>query len=158
MISIGIDPDIDKCGVAIMIGGKLTSLQSMDFMELLAGIRGNFEYRIVQIMGTDSFNPVTYYVEDVELINVTWNRPGLNQATKLKVAQNVGMVKAVGRLIKQALVRFGQNYELIPPLKGYLKRGKKDAEFFNKLMGWSGRSNADNRDAALLLYPFLKKA
>ncbi len=44
MIQIAIDPDINKCGVATMINGKLTSLESMDFIEVLAGIQGNFQY------------------------------------------------------------------------------------------------------------------
>ncbi len=157
MIRIGIDPDINKSGVAIMINGKLTSLQSMDFHDLLYAIQGNFERRFKQTITGDLSTDVAFYVEDVELIKTVWGRSDMTQAGKIKLAQNVGMVKAVGRLIGQQFKRCEIDFTLIPPLKGYLKRGKKDAEFFNKLMGWSGRSNADNRDAALLLYPFLKK-
>lgn len=157
MIRIAIDPDIEKCGVATMINGKLTSLESMELLELLDGIQGNFKYRLEQTIGGDLANNVGYYVEDVELIKPTWARQNVNANTMLKIAQNVGMVKAAGRIIGQQFKRCEIPFTLIPPLKGYLKRGKKDTEFFNRLMSWPGRSNADNRDAALLLYPFLKK-
>lgn len=160
MIRIGIDPDINKSGVAIMVDGRLKSLESMGFHDLMDGIRGNFEYRLKPTMTGDLSSNVAFYVEDVELIKTVWdrprirNQPDITQPAKIKIAQNVGMVKAVGRLIGQQFERCEIPFTLIPPLKGYLKRGKKDAEFFNRLMSWSGRSNADSRDAALLLYEF----
>lgn len=157
IIRIGIDPDIDGSGVAIMIDGKLDSLHLIGFHDLLDEIEANFEYTINTPMTQDILDNMEFYMEDVELINTVWDRPGINQSVKIKIAQNVGMVKAVGRLIKTQFERCYIMHTLIPPLKGYLKRGKKDAKFFNKIMGWSGKSNADNRDAALLLHPFLKR-
>lgn len=157
MIRIGIDPDINKSGVSIMINGKLRVMKSMSFYDLIKNIENNFHRELDCFLSRNHIIKVHYYVEHVELIKTVWNRKGMSQAAKIKVAQNVGMVKAVGRLIGQKLDESKREYELIPPLRGHLKKGKKDAEFFNRLMEWSGRSNADNRDAALLLHPFLNK-
>jgi len=158
MIRIGIDPDIDKSGVAIMINGELKCLINLPFHGLMQTIADNFEDYTTQCDTVlHDPNEVHYYIEHVELIKTVWDRPGMTQAGKIKLAQNVGMVKAVGRLIGQKLDECGRDYKLIPPLKGFFKLGKTDAKFFNSLMGWTGRSNADNRDAALLLCPFLKK-
>lgn len=160
MLRIGIDPDIDKSGIAIMQDGKLIKLFNANFLDLFELIKNGFVDYNLRIDYQKYFmtQEAIIYVEDVELIKTVWDRKKkMSNAAKMKLAQNVGMVKAVGRLIGQKLEGLHRPYKLIPPLKGYLKCGKDDTAFFNNLMGWSGRSNADNRDAALLLYPYLKK-
>ena len=45
----------------------------------------------------------------------------------------------------------GADVQLVKPLQGPAKRqAKADAEYFNRITGWAGRSNSDTRDAALL--------
>jgi len=133
---IGIDPDLDKCGVAFIDAGAVVSLHALDFFAVLEMIAQN--------------PTAEFVIEDVEFNKPTFNR-GLNQSKNLKVAQNVGMVKAVARLLTEALKRAGVKYKAVPPLKGHMKNSaKKDAKYFNKITGWTGISNEDKRDAALL--------
>jgi hypothetical protein len=67
------------------------------------------------------------------------------------------MVKAIGSKITEMLQYHHCNYLLVSPIKGLLKKTKKDAALFKKLTGWTGRSNADNRDAAMLIYKYKTK-
>ena len=145
MIHIGIDPDLQKSGVAIMENGEYKEIVCLAFPELLELI---FESK------NDS--GVLFVVEDVNKHKPTFFRPGLNQATKNTVSQRVGMVKAVGQKIVEMLEFNNVPYELCPPIKGTLKKCKDDAELFNKLTGWTGKTNADKRDAAMMIFKYKK--
>ncbi len=134
---IGIDPDLEKSGIATVIDGKLITLDTMGFFELTDFI---LEHKHV----------AHFIVEDVEHDKTTYHRPGANQAAMRKIAQNVGQVKAIGRLLGVYLSDCDAQFTLIKPLKGRVKKAKKDAEYFNEITGWKGRSNQDKRDAALL--------
>jgi len=134
---IGIDPDLEKSGIAIVTDGKLTALGTMGFFELTEYI---LEHKHV----------AHFVVEDVEHDKTTYHRPGANQAAMRKIAQNVGQVKAIGRLLGVYLNGCDAQFTLIKPLKGHAKKAKNDANFFNQLTGWQGKSNQDKRDAALL--------
>ena len=134
---VGIDPDLDKSGVATVAAGSLSTLDSLSFFELIAFIQ---EHRLV----------ARFVLEDVEHDKATYYRPGTTQAGMRKIAQNVGQVKAIGRLLAKYLQECGADFILVKPLQGYLKKAKNDAEYFNRLTGWVGRSNQDKRDAALL--------
>jgi len=133
---IGIDPDLVKSGVAVTEGGKILTLDAIRFFELCRFI-------------DEHKHQCVFHLEDVESNKPTFQR-NVNQSAMRKIAQNVGQVKAVCRLLVEYLDGAGANYKLIKPLVGHVKRAKKDAEFFNKLTGWQGRSNEDKRDAALL--------
>jgi len=143
VLRIGIDPDLQASGIAIMEDGKLTDLTNLSFHQLMTFI--------------ECHPQAIYSVEDVEALKPTFQRKKVTQAGMLKIAQNVGQVKAVGRLIVLKLEDLGLVHELIKPLRGQVKKAKTDAKFFNQLTGWDSRSNADNRDAALLLLRYLKK-
>ncbi|WP_028471307.1 hypothetical protein [Neptunomonas japonica] len=134
---IGIDPDLEKSGVATVLDNKIVALDAMSFFELITFI--NEHIRVAR-----------FVVEDVEHDKATYYRPGTTQAGMRKIAQNVGQVKAIGRLLANYLRDSDADYILVKPLKGHLKRAKKDSEFFNQLTGWVGRTNEDKRDAGLL--------
>ncbi len=134
---IGIDPDLEKSGVATVINGKLTTLDAMPFFELTEFI---LEHK----------HSAHFIVEDVECDKATYHRPGTSQAGMRKIAQNVGQVKAIGRLLGVYLNGCGAQFTLVRPLKGSIKKAKKDAKLFNRITGWKGTSNEDKRDAALL--------
>lgn len=135
-IRIGIDPDLDKSGVAYVDGNILVSLGGYTFFDMLALIDQNLSAHFV--------------IEDVEFNKPVFARHGTNPAVREKIAQNIGMVKAVARLLIMYLEREGVKFTKVPPLRGTVKQAKTDAKLFNRLTGWTGRSNADNRDAALL--------
>lgn len=136
-MKIGIDPDLVKSGVAVAEDGKLRSLQALSLFELTRFIDQHKD-------------AAEFILENVEYDKTTYIRPGTNRQQMLKIAQNVGMAKGTCRHIDEYLRDCGATYRKVKPLTGQVKRAKGDAEFFNQLTGWTGRSNEDKRDAALL--------
>jgi hypothetical protein len=134
---IGIDPDLVKSGVAVVVDGSLLTLDALSFFELIKFI-------------DEHKHQARFVLEDVEHDRVVYHRKGSNQAVMRSISQKVGMVKAIGRLLKEYLEGAGADYVLVKPLQGQLKKAKKDAEFFNRLTGWDGKSNEDKRDAGVL--------
>ena len=144
ILRIGVDPDLTGSGVAVMVNGEITSLHTMPFFDLLDFI--------------DNHQQAIFSVENVNANKALYaTHNGKGARVREKIAQNVGQVKAVGRLIAEYLDRNKCVYELVTPLKGLPKQAKTDATLFNKLTGWEGRSNADNRDAAMLLFRYMNK-
>ena len=139
---IGIDPDLVKSGVAVVDNGELVRLYAMSFPELV-------EFAKCQHL-SNSQN-IEFIVEEVEADKTTYQRQGTNQHQMRKIAQNVGQVKGVKRVLVECLQHEGIPVRLVKPLKGhYKKKAKQDAKFFNQLTGWAGNSNEDKRDAGLL--------
>lgn len=132
---IGIDPDLRKSGVAVVVSGRIEALYSLDFFQLQNLIDGEMQ--------------AVFLVEDVESNLPVFNRR-LTVRQNLKVAQDVGRVKGVARLIFEYLIRCNRQYLRVKPLKGHLKKCKTDASRFQQLTGWKHSSNGDQRDAALL--------
>ena len=135
---VGIDPDLVKSGVAVARGGSLVHIDALSFPDLL---------RFVKEMAPDQ--PVVI-IEDVETDSTTYHRGGTNARQHARIAQNVGQVKGVKRVLVECLIAEGVNVEQVKPLRGPIKRAKNDAAYFNKITGWTGRTNEDKRDAALL--------
>lgn len=134
---IGIDPDLVKSGIALVLDGRLVNLQSVPFFELL------------QVIELERDKGAHFVVEDVEANKPTFQR-NVKPAQMRKIAQNVGQVKAVARLIREYLDYIGASYTMVKPLVGMPKVAKKDAKVFARLTGWTGRCNEDQRDAAML--------
>ncbi|MCV6612427.1 MAG: hypothetical protein OIF55_16825 [Amphritea sp.] len=133
---IGIDPDLVKSGVAVTEGGEILTLDALRFFDLCQFI-------------DEHKHQAVFHLEDVECNKSVYQR-NTSQAGMRKIAQNVGQVKAIGRLLVEYLKGAGAEYKLVRPLVGPIKKAKKDAEFFNRQTGWAGKSNEDKRDAALL--------
>jgi len=136
---VGIDPDLVKSGVAITRAGGLVHLDALRFPELLEFVRELLPEQPLII------------VEEVEADKTTYHRPGTNARQHGRIAQNVGQVKGVKRVLVECLQSMGVDVVLVKPLNGPVKkRAKGDAEYFNKVTGWTGRTNEDKRDAAML--------
>ena len=147
MIIIGIDPDMIASGVAVAQsddrGKRLLHLQSIKLPKLLA---------FIKIYAADSV--------EIKLENPAANKSvftrniagAKNQrAVKDAIAMKVGKVMATTHHIRELLESAGYTVKMVTPLKGPLKRqAKDDANYFNKVTGWTGRSNQDQRDAALI--------
>lgn len=136
-MKIGIDPDLVKSGVAVAVDGSLLTLDGLPFFELIKFI-------------DEHKHQALFVLEDVEHDRAVYHRGGASRLVMLNIAQKVGQVKAIGRLIKQYLEGAGADYVMVKPLQGHLKKAKKDAAFFNQLTGWDGKSNEDKRDAGVL--------
>lgn len=139
---IGIDPDLVKSGVAVSFNGSLSQLYALSFPELL---------EFAKAKHVEHGNRVEFIVEEVEADKTTYNRKKTNEHQMRKIAQNVGQVKAVKRVLVECLQHEGIPVRLVRPLRGeYKKQAKNDAKYFNRITGWTSGSNQDKRDAALL--------
>jgi len=138
MLIIGIDPDLEASGVAVVRHGRLVNMDSLDFFSLLDFI-GRYKDEAV------------FAVENVELNKSLYAKHGGKKAkVRERIGQNIGQVKAIARLIEQYLIRIDAHHVMVAPLKGRFKKAKINREYFNQLTGWTGTSNADKRDAALI--------
>jgi len=144
MITIGIDPDMIASGVAVATGKTIKQLLKVKLPKLIATI---------QAIGAPG--EVVIKLENPEANKTVFTRDiagAKNQrAVKDAIAMKVGKVMATTYHVKELLEDAGYQVKMITPLKGPLKRQAKDnAEYFNKVTGWTGRSNQDQRDAALI--------
>lgn len=160
MIRIGIDPDLTKSGVATVVNNEIVTLKSMGFSEL------------IEFVISKSHLPCAVLLEDVDnkkpvfpkrlrlsakgqnpLLAYVGHAPsqsGSNAKVNMSIAEDLGKVKATARLIKEVLEDKGIKVTLVKPLRGPIKKAKDSSVDFNKITGWTGRSNADTRDAALI--------
>lgn len=135
---IGIDPDLEKSGVAMVRDGQIVDLECLDFFNLL---------KFIELYSGEAI----FAVEDVEANRALYGKHNKQQQrVKEKISQNIGQVKAVSRLIEQWLKRLDCRYHMVTPLKGRFKQAKNDKAYFTRLTGWKGPSNADKRDAGLI--------
>ncbi|WP_052749423.1 hypothetical protein [Rheinheimera mesophila] len=139
MLIVGIDPDTKKHGVAVVKDGiiqQLYTLGNKSLIELLTDLARQHQLRIK--------------MEDINAFKPVIHRSGQSRNQMMKIAQNIGAVKYAAELLVHELASAGFSVEMVLPLQGARsgKRYKSDA--FNRLTGWNGKSNADNRDAAMI--------
>lgn len=131
---IAIDPDMKKPGVCFLDDdGDITHLCSMTIPDLVHQIH--------------TFKDADYVLEDVNKIGAIYqhNRRA-NASVGLKIAQNVGMVKAAGTIICDLITDITGKPPALSPV-GLGKQVKKNAKLFKELTGWQGKTNEDMRDA-----------
>ena len=135
-IIIGIDPDSKAHGVAVYNNGELTILKSMPLMEL------SFELRSYNM----PLGSVEVHIEDVCATSAAFNARDrkTNINVKLKMAQHIGMCKQA----QVELERVCEWYKIKVVHHKISKMWKKDKSQFEKVTGWTGRSNEDTRSAA----------
>lgn len=141
---VGIDPDLKKSGVAVVSDGKL---QTLDVLKLLDLIEFISEHK----------HCAHFVIENVNHDKATYIRPGTNKNVMQNISQKVGMVKAIGAVLEEILTDLGAEFTSMKPLRGSVKKAKNDAELFNRMTGWEGKSNQDKRDAALLALSYTGK-
>lgn len=143
---IGIDPDLTASGVALVEGNKIIRLERVAVPELVEWI---------SLASAKVGGDLVIRMEDPNLIKPTFPRAlpkaKNKQAVMNSISQKVGQVKAVATIIMQLLEHAGHHVKPVRPLQGAMKHlAKRDAKYFNQLTGWDGRSNEDQRDAALI--------
>lgn len=134
-IVLGIDPGINT-GVAVFIDGRLTRLETIHPAEVAAYI--------------EKAQPARVVFEDSRLQSHVWTNSH-SRAAAAKMSRNVGEVDAWCRLIAHACGKLGIPAHGVSP-KG--KGAKMDADSFRELTGWQGRTNAHERDAAMVCWPY----
>jgi hypothetical protein len=128
---IGIDPDVEKNGVAVYENKKLVALRNLKFTELCEFILNNKE--------------AVYAIENVMDITATFKKQyATTQGAVRKVSYSVGRNAQVGYHLIDFLDHHHIPYKLLPIAKHW----KKQQETFKRFTGWSGRSNEETRSAA----------
>jgi len=137
-IIIGIDPDSKAHGVAVYNDGELVALESNDLMTLLKGI---------SVIENNPANIIEVHIEDVNGVSAAFGaRDGKgNIHVKLKIAQHIGMCKQAQIELERWL---GYKKDIKVVKHKISKVWKKDKAQFEKVTGWTGRSNEDTRSAA----------
>jgi len=143
-IIIGIDPDSDKHGVAIYEDGKLIGLERLGLM----GVQGLLNSFRVSHPGIDD---IEVHIEDVCANNAIF-RAGANQRVNMSIARRLGMVQQSQSELERMLIRF----HIVTTKHKISKMWKKDKTQFEKVTGWTGRSNEDTRSAAYFGFLGLK--
>ena len=138
MIYIGIDPDVDKSGVAYYDSkSKVLELSNLTFFEL-------YEYlQFARVKG--EFKVV---IEAGWLNKSNWHKKEKgSSALNAKIGQHTGANHEVGRKIVEMCEYLEIDFKLVRPTKKKLK-----ADAFRKITGIIGRTNQEQRDAGMLVF------
>ncbi len=142
-VVIGIDPDAKKHGVAIYIDGKLTDLLMNDLMDLMDTIKKHQEW-----IGFDSSSnsSIAIHMENVCANNAVF-RGGHSVQVQQSLARRLGMCQQSQVEIERLAESMG-----VPVVKHKIskkwKSPRQGKAEFERLTGWTGRSNEDSRSAA----------
>lgn len=134
---VGIDPGSNRHGVAIYNNRKLQSLHNMQAPEIID------TYRYLDCL---------FVIENVTANKGVYGRN--DQQTKKaqgKVGQNVGACKQAQVELMRWLDHYSIPYVLYKPQAGNWAE-TKNKPIFERITGWGGKSNRDNRSAAFFGY------
>ena len=134
-VIVGIDPGIHT-GLAVFQQGDLVELATIHPAMIRAAL--------VQ------WSPKRVVFEDSRLQGHAWTTHAA-RAAALKMARNIGEVDAWCRLIVEHCAELNIVAHGVSP-KG--KGAKMDADSFRELTGWQGRTNAHERDSAMVAWPY----
>lgn len=132
---VGIDPDIDKSGIATLTENKRLEMTNLTFVETLGFIR---QYK--------SIIKCVYIEAGWNIKKSNWHG-AKNMSTAARVGKNVGENHATGKLLYQCIEAEGLKVVAVKP-----NSRKLDAEQFEKLTKYKGRTNQETRDAAMLIF------
>lgn len=147
---IGIDPDVDKNGVALLdCNTRTLSVTTLTFPDLLDYLQ--YQKRQAEVGGRN----VIVAVEAGWMNHGNWHlkyRDNRNVAVAKGVHQ--GRNEQVSRIIGQMCERYGLSYEFIRPLRKCWQgeNGKITHDELAYFTGLRGRTNQEGRDAALIAW------
>ena len=133
---IGIDPDLDKSGFAVINDGRYVQICS----EFLWDV---FDQLLNFNLGVERDDMV--YIEDGRLTKGTWHKHG---------QKNVGKNQAICKLLVEFCKAHSIPYTQLKPA-GYSDMFK-NVDVFKAATGWVERTNEDARAAAAMIFKFKK--
>ncbi|WP_020209024.1 hypothetical protein [Gilvimarinus chinensis] len=137
-VVIGVDPDSERHGYAVYLDGKLKVCTTATTVEIIV------EHLPVWLEQGD----VIFSIENVMANQFVYRRnKKQTKAAESKVAMSIGRCQNAQMELMRWLDHYGVPYVLYKPQRG----NWADADnkpLFEKLTGWTGRSNADGRSAA----------
>lgn len=138
-IVIGVDPSASKHGIAVYIGGKLEHLLNLELMEIHQMLIHDFN---------SDFDNIAFVIEDVKANKAVWHGRSQNKLAFGMTSQNVAKCKQAQIELEKMLKFLGVKYVN----KSISSQWKKSKGLFEKITGWKGSSNKDNRSAAYFGY------
>ncbi|OBC76624.1 hypothetical protein A7907_03585 [Acinetobacter baumannii] len=135
-IIIGIDPDLEKSGVAVL-GQSHFELKNLNFAE------------VVELFKAEQ-DLIKKVVIEAGWLNKKANfRSGANKsiAVNEQISRRVGENHATGKLLVQMAKHMGLAVIEVKPTKA-----KINSEDFKRITGWQGRTNQEQRDAGMLIW------
>ncbi len=139
-ITIGIDPDIDKCGVALyskQAGITLSMLHLWEVFDVIRAVHADGYLRYVCIEAGHKEKKSNWHKS---------NSAAIAQA----IGRKVGLNNAIGRLLEDFCKEQGFPYELAP-VAGY---SNVDAKRFEAVTGYKGRTNPETRAAGMIAFVY----
>jgi hypothetical protein len=139
MILIGIDPDVNKSGVArynkLNKELGLTTLTFFELFDYLSYEKGKIDIKIL--------------IEAGWLNKSNWHTENKNKYISTMIGNRTGANHETGRKIVEMCEYLKLKYELIIP-----KKSKVNHEYFKKLTGITSKTNQEERDAAMLVWGY----
>lgn len=137
---VGIDPDLDKSGVALL-GDNGLQLINLTFFDLCSVLE--IERKKIKKVYVEA----GWLNKKSNFHNIDKNMPIYKRlAICEKVAKNVGENHATGKLIVEMAKGIGLEVVLVKPTSK-----KLDQNQFKKITGYGKRTNQEQRDAAMLI-------
>lgn len=133
---IGVDPDSVKHGVAIYHHKKLVELLNLELMGLME--------KALEIKATGE--TVIASVENVSENPSIWHNQDGNKRSFGKTSYNVGKCAQAQCEVSRMFKHIGIEQKLKKVSKKW--KSQNERAIFEKVTGWSGRSNEDTRSAA----------
>jgi len=150
-IILGIDPDSKAHGVAVYFNGKLEELHSLNLMDLHQLIDDNL-IGIANDLGLD----IEVHIEDVKANNAVFMKPQKMTQKLLGEAKARGRTLGMCQQAQTEVERLIDTWDIKVVKHKISKMWKKDKAQFEKVTGWTGRSNEDTRSAAYFGFLGLK--
>ena len=146
---IAIDPDVQESGVAtLVVSTRLLVTKRMAFPVLLDFMREQRAWATINGM------TMCVVVEAGWVNRPNWHIAGRNARTAAAIGKQTGRNHEVGRLLVEMSRHYGIETIEQPPFRKCWqgKDGKITAEELRAVTGLTGRTNQDERDAALMAW------
>lgn len=141
-IIIGCDPDSNKSGMAFYVNSELCMLECMSLINIYV------EFESIAEQWADK--EIELHIENVN--GISSNAFSVNKKdslpVKLKKAEHVGKCKQAQIEIE----RIAEHFNIKVVHHRVSKQWKKNKGMFEKVTGWTGRSNEDSRSGAYMGY------
>ena len=145
-IIVGIDPDSERHGFAAYVDGKLTVCATATTAEIV----------MEHLPAWLDTGPVMFSIENVMQNQFVYarNQHG-NKAAQSKIAMHIGRCQQAQVELMRWLDHYEIPYVLHRPQRGNWAKNKAQ---FERVTGWTGRSNEDSRAAAFFGFLALRDA
>lgn len=152
---IGIDPDVEKSGYAIVLDGEVDSVHTMKAAELLEELKET-------INNTHPYDKLVIVIEAGWLNSSNWHIGAYCNAHRAaKIGESVGRCHEVGKIIHEWCEHHAKYHDNVKVLavKPLRKRwrgkdNKITAEELQHITGYTQRTNQEGRDACLLAWVY----